>query len=138
MMRRKDLDSGADNGGNAERRRTQRVHIAMSVLVRVKKGNQSFEEGTQTLSVNAHGCKVHLTNRIERDDEVSIVNPKTAEELPCTVISIGQAGGDKLEVGLEFVEPSPLFWRIAFPPSDWDPAERKRAGVPRTPSPPRR
>lgn len=138
MMRAKNSDSGVDTGKNAEKRRTQRVHIAMSVLVRLKKGNQSFEEETQTVSVNAHGCMVHLANRVERDDEVSIINPKTAEELPCMVTFLGQAGGDKLEVGLEFAEPSPLFWRIAFPPSDWDPAERKRASVPRTQNTPRR
>jgi hypothetical protein len=138
MTHAKKSGSGADTGKNVEKRRTQRVSIAMSVLVRVKKGNQTFEEETQTVSVNAHGCMVHLANRVERDDEVSIINPKTAEELPCEVTSIGQAGRDKLEVGLEFVEPSPLFWRIAFPPSDWDPSERKRAEDPRPQNTPRR
>ena len=138
MMHAKKSDSDGNSGKNVEKRRTQRVRIAMSVLVRVKKGSRSFEEVTQTISVNAHGCMVHLANRVERDDEVSIINPKTAEELPCEVTSIGQAGRDKLEVGLEFVEPSPLFWRIAFPPSDWDPAERKRADDPHPQNAPRR
>jgi len=52
------------------------------------------------------------------------VNPKTAEELPSTVTFIGLKEGSKAEVGVEFAEPSPLFWRIAFPPPDWDSAER--------------
>lgn len=109
-----------------ERRRSHRVHIAMPVLVRVKKGGQAFEEKTHTISVNAHGCMVRLSTPVTRTQEISIINTKTAEELPCTVTSIGQRDGERLEVGVEFAEPSPVFWRIAFPPEDWDPSERKR------------
>jgi hypothetical protein len=126
--------------GNAqpERRRTQRVRIAMAVLVRAKSGNHSFEEETQTVSVNAHGCMVRLAARVTRDQHISIVNPKTAEELPCTVTFIGQADAGKMEVGIEFDEPSPRFWRIAFPPTDWDPSERKRAAAPHPSAEPQR
>ena len=118
---------------NAERRRSHRVHIAMPVLVRWKKGTQSFEEQTATISVNAHGCMVRLAAAVARSQELSIINPKTAEELPCTVTFLGPKEGGKTEVGIEFAEPSPVFWRIAFPPENWDPTERKRAGSPRPP-----
>jgi len=74
-----------------------------------------------------------MTNRVARAQQISIVNPKTAEELPCSVNFIGQRDAGKMEVGIEFSEPSPLFWRIAFPPEDWDPSERKRAS--HSPSP---
>jgi hypothetical protein len=112
----------------AERRRSHRVQIAMPVLIRGKKGGQPFEENTYTTSVNAHGCMVRLSTQVTRAQEVSIINPKTAEELPCTVSYIGQRDGGRTEVGVEFTEPSPVFWRIAFPPEDWDPSERKRPG----------
>jgi len=118
---------------NAERRRSHRVQIAMPVLVRWKKGTQSFEEQTATISVNAHGCMVRLAAAVARSQELSIINPKTAEELPCTVTFLGPKEGGKTEVGIEFAEPSPVFWRIAFPPENWDPTERKRAGSPRPP-----
>jgi len=117
----------------SERRRSHRVNIAMPVLVRGKKGTQSFEEDALTISVSAHGCMVRVTNPVARGQEIAIVNKKTAEELPCTVTFLGQRDGGKLEVGVEFAEPSPLFWRIAFPPEDWDPSERKRSGGPRQP-----
>jgi hypothetical protein len=113
--------------GSAERRRTQRVQIAMPVIVRGKTETQSFEEETYTVAVNANGCMVKMTNKLVRAQQIAIVNPKTAEELPCTVSFIGQKDAGKMEVGIEFSEPSPLFWRIAFPPEDWDPSERKRA-----------
>jgi hypothetical protein len=126
----------------ADRRRSHRVNIAMPVLVRGTKGTQSFEESTLTISVSAHGCMVRVANPVARGQEIAIVNKKTAEELPCTVTFIGQKDQGKTEVGVEFAEASPLFWRIAFPPEDWDPSERKRSGTPhqRTgplPKPPR-
>lgn len=110
----------------AERRRTQRVQIAMPVLVRGTIGQKNFEEQALTVSINAHGCMLRLAAQVTRMQEVQIVNPKTAEELPCKVTFLGQRDSGKTEVGIEFTEPSPLFWRIAFPPEDWDPAERKR------------
>ena len=122
--------------GTGERRRSVRVNIAMPVLVRGKKGTQSYEEEAQTISVSAHGCMLRMANQVARGQEIAIVNKKTAEELPCTVTFLGQRDGGKTEVGVEFTEPSPLFWRIAFPPEDWDPAERKRSGTPSQPSGP--
>ena len=110
----------------AERRRSQRVNIAMPVLIRGKRAGQAFEEKAFTISVNAHGCMIRMATPVNRLQEVAIVNVKTAEELPCKVTFLGQKEAGKTEVGLEFSEPSPLFWRIAFPPEDWDPSERKR------------
>ena len=115
----------------AERRRSPRVNIAMPVLVRGKRGTQNFEEPALTISVSAHGCMMRMATPVSRHQEIAIVNTKTAEELPCTVTFLGQKEGGKTEVGVEFAEASPLFWRIAFPPEDWDPSERKRPGGPR-------
>ncbi|HXX43432.1 MAG TPA: PilZ domain-containing protein [Candidatus Acidoferrales bacterium] len=120
----------------AERRRSQRVNIAMPVLVRGKRGGQPFEEQALTISVNAHGCMVRLSTPVTRMQEIAIVNVKTAEELPCKVTFLGQKEGGKTEVGFEFTEPSPVFWRIAFPPEDWDPSERKRPGGSHPPAAP--
>jgi len=122
--------------GASERRRSPRVNIAMPVLVRGKKGAQSFEEEALTISVSAHGCMVRLANSVARGQEIAVVNKKTAEELPCTVTYLGQKDSGKVEVGVEFAEASPLFWRIAFPPEDWDPSERKRSGGSRGPAGP--
>lgn len=120
--------SSADSG---DRRRTHRIQITMPVIVRGSSGGRAFEEETHTVSVNANGCMVRLGAHVTRTQHISIVNPKTAEELPCKVTYIGQRDGTKTEVGLEFSEASPLFWRIAFPPEDWDPSERKRPSAPR-------
>lgn len=116
----------------SDRRRTHRLQITMPVIVRGGTGTHAFQEETRTVSVNANGCMVHLAAQVTRSQHISIINPKTAEELPCKVTYIGQRDGNKTEVGLEFSESSPLFWRIAFPPEDWDPSERKRPSAPHT------
>jgi hypothetical protein len=117
-----------------DRRRTQRVQIAMPVLVRGTHGSHKFEEEALTVSINANGCMLRLAAQVARTQQLSIINPKTAEELPCVVTFLGQKDSGKTEVGIEFSEASPLFWRIAFPPEDWDPSERKRASAPRPPA----
>jgi hypothetical protein len=108
----------------AERRRSHRVYITMPIIIGGK-NNLSFNEETHTASVNAHSCIVQLAEKVVRGQEVAILNPETVEELPCTVIFVGQKESGKAEVGLEFTEPSPLFWRMTFPSEDWDPSERK-------------
>jgi hypothetical protein len=106
-------------------RRTHRVQIAMPILVR----GPNFQETTNTIAVNAHGCLLMLMAKVARDDQLSLVNVKTAEELPARVVSLGKTEDGKTPVGVEFGEPSPLFWRINFPPDDWfTSSERKRPG----------
>jgi hypothetical protein len=115
-------------------RRTQRVHIQMAVIVRGTSKGKPFEEETKTTTVNANGCLVSLDALVARGQQVSIVNSKTVEELTCNVAFISESKGSKTEVGLEFTEPSPLFWRIGFPPEDWsDSTERKRVPLPAKP-----
>jgi hypothetical protein len=109
----------------SEKRRSQRVQLTIPVIVRGDQGSVKFQEETVTIAVSANGGLIRLKAQLSRGQQISIVNPKTAEELPCTVIFLGQKESGKTEVGLEFSEASPLFWRIAFPPTDWDPTERK-------------
>lgn len=132
MAETKNSTSGPPTERAPDQRRSIRLRIAMPVIVRGIIETQAFQEETHTMAVSAHGCMVRLAAPVVRGHEVSIVNPRTAEELPCKIISLGQGNGEKRDVGLEFTEPSPLFWRIAFPPEDWDPAERKLP--PSTPS----
>ena len=103
-------------------RRTQRVQISMPVVVH----GETFHETTNTVAVNAHGCLVLLKARVVRDDQISLINPKTAEELPGRVVFLGKPEEGKIPVGVEFGEPSPLFWRINFPPDDWVTSEERK------------
>src|ERR1700675_2061903 len=120
----------------AERRRSQRVVIAMPVLVRGKTAGKPFEEETNTVSVSATGGLVRLAAAVGRAQEIAVVNPKTPEELPSVVTFVGLKDAGKTEVGVKFGEPSPLFWRIAFPPPDGAAPEHKRPTGLRPPAKP--
>ena len=92
------------------RRRSQRV--LMQVAVRVRGDDtqgKRFEEETSTLAINAHGALVLLQHN------------GTKEEQECHVAFLGPVRSGKAEVGLEFSEARPGFWRVAFPPEDWTP-----------------
>jgi hypothetical protein len=123
----------ADSAGEnyKEKRRSQRVQLTIPIIVRGGQGNARFQEEAQTVAVSANGGLIRLMAQVVRAQQISIVNPKTAEELPCTVSFLGQKESGKTEVGIEFAEASPLFWRVAFPPADWDPTERKLPSAPR-------
>ncbi|MFZ3215347.1 MAG: hypothetical protein WA192_04730 [Candidatus Acidiferrales bacterium] len=127
MTNGKEAPPSAASQPYAKLRRTQRVHIHMAVLVRGTSRGKPFEEQTKTTTVNANGCLVSLATPVARGQQVSVVNSKTVEELLCTVVFISENKGSKADVGLEFTESSPLFWRIGFPPDDWsESVERKR------------
>jgi hypothetical protein len=78
-------------------------------------------EETQTLIVNAHGALIHLALTVEIGQLLKIKNGQTQEQLACRVVHLGPDRTGKREVGVEFEDPSPRFWRIAFPPTDWSP-----------------
>jgi hypothetical protein len=96
----------------------------MQVAVRVR-GNdaqgKSFEEETSTLAINAHGALVLLQARITSGSTVHLQHNVTKEEQECHVAFLGPVRSGKAEVGLEFSEARPSFWRVAFPPEDWSP-----------------
>ena len=125
----------ADQHGSS-RRRTQRVKIAIPITVRIPRANASFyEETTETVVVNAHGCLARLAVPLEQDQQIRIINSKSNEEQDCTVVWIGKFTEGKTEVGFEFSQPAPRFWRIIFPPEDWNPADRKLPTAPPIPQP---
>jgi hypothetical protein len=103
-------------------RRSQRVCLRLPVVVlREGPGTNVASEETLTLIVNAHGALIHLALTVELGQLLVIKNGQTLEQLVCRVVHLGPDRTGKREVGVEFEEPSPRFWRIAFPPGDWTP-----------------
>jgi hypothetical protein len=104
------------------RRRSQRV--LMQVGVRIRGNNAQgapFEEETATLAINAHGALILLHARLTSGSTVHMKHNRTEEEQECHVAFLGPVRDGKSEIGLEFTSPRPAFWRVAFPPEDWNP-----------------
>ncbi|MGC2527251.1 MAG: hypothetical protein WA639_05865 [Candidatus Acidiferrum sp.] len=103
-------------------RRSQRVCLQLPILVlREGPGAIVASEETHTLIVNAHGALIQLSLTVEIGQLLGVKNTQTMEQLACRVVNLGPEQAGKREVGIEFAHPSPRFWRIAFPPSDWTP-----------------
>ena len=118
--------SGRSNGHHA-RRRDLRVHLEMPVCVYgYGPDKEPFLQDTCTLNVGAHGALITLSRIIDPDQKLIVINTRTQEEIECRVAYLSPTERGKTEVGIEFLKPNPRFWRVAFPPEDWNPAERKR------------
>jgi len=116
---------------SATSRRSQRVVIDFPVTV-FGQGvdGKIFAETTTTTTVNAHGALVNMNKEVDTQKPAILGNPKTQMEVQCRVVYRKEIVKGRYEVALEFAKPFPRFWGINFPPEDWNPAERKRAGSP--------
>src|SRR6266852_355679 len=107
-------------GDNNAQRRSQRVMLKVSVVVLAHGAdNKVVSEVTRTVTVNAHGASVMLGLKVSIGQVLMLRNSGTGEEVSCRVVYLSPHQSEKREVGVEFMKPSPGFWRISFPPPDW-------------------
>jgi hypothetical protein len=112
------------------RRRSQRVLMQVSVRIRGENAKGApFEEEAETLAINAHGALILLNARVTSGGKVHMKHNRTEEEQECHVVFLGPVRDGKSEIGLEFSSPRPAFWRIAFPPEDWNPRSAEARNV---------
>jgi hypothetical protein len=95
--------------------------------------SDTLNETTQTRVVNATGGLILLTSTVAIGQKLLLRNINTEEEIQCTVATLLDDTDAKVAVGIVFDRPAPRFWGIAFPPENWDPADRKRPEQSRRP-----
>ena len=102
-------------------RRSQRIDLSVPVVVYRGPGEgPQFYENTQTLVVSAHGALMNLTDIVVPRQRLLVQNPNSGEHQECRVVSVKKERIGPPKVAVEFTRPSPSFWRIAFPPVDWN------------------
>lgn len=103
-------------------RRSQRIELNVPVVVyRVPGDGPQFSENTQTLVVSAHGALVALTQLVVPRQKIRMQNPHSGQNLECRVVSVKKSMLGPPRVAVEFTQPTPSFWQLAFPPADWNP-----------------
>jgi len=50
------------------------------------------------------------------------MHPRSGTKAAARVVRVDNPPGGFTAVGFEFVEPSPRFWPVEFPPEDWEKA----------------
>jgi hypothetical protein len=103
------------------RRRSLRVLLSVAVIIRgTTPDGSAFSEETKTLVVNAHGALIHIGTEVKANQRITMTHKSTDETQECRIVHIGPMNAGKAQVGIEFAKPSPKFWRISFPPEDWN------------------
>lgn len=101
-------------------RRGQRVLLRVPIVVMGETPDGTpFSEEAITLVVNVHGALISLAVKVFAGQKLGVVNLSSGEELAVRSSNVGTTNNGKSEVGAQFVDPAPFFWRISFPPSVW-------------------
>jgi len=101
-------------------RRSQRIDLSVSVVVhRPPKEGPQFSESTKTIVISAHGALLALKGMVARRQRLILQNTGSGEQQECCVVSVNNELTGPPTVAVEFTQPAPSFWRVAFPPSDW-------------------
>jgi len=120
----------------ANQRRSQRVLLSVPLRVSGKRMNGSpFVEHTNTLIVNAHGALILLKEAVHIGQPLTLRNAATGEEEQCTVVDMNDGPNGIPEVGVEFADSNPRFWRVSFPPADWSARSPEAKRYSSSPSP---
>ncbi len=107
-------------GTSPLQRRSRRLLLRVAVEVqRTAANGNSFTEQSATLALNAHGALIVLKPPVADGEELVVKNVKTALSQASRVVYLGDEGTDGIQVGIEFLQPSPQMWGITFPPDDW-------------------
>ncbi len=117
------LDRGASLMPGEERRRSQRVIIRVPLTLEIMMSGQKITVQAHTVAVNIHGAMVLCPRPIDADVEVSIINERTREQAAGRVTRTPRESAEGYLIPLEFTTPSPSFWQISFPPSNWKPSD---------------
>jgi len=104
----------------ANRRRSERVMLQIPIVLMTESvDHEEMKEETHTLVVNAHGGLLKLEMEILAGQPIVLMNPRSGTEVTAHVVRVENPPGGYTAVAFEFDEPSPHFWPVEFPPSDW-------------------
>jgi PilZ domain-containing protein len=98
----------------AERRKDLRhAHEVTLLIYGSNSDRQPFHEESETIDANENGCLLTLENVVARGQRLFLTNTRNQAEQECRVVYIGKRFTGKARVGVEFLKPSPQFWRRA-------------------------
>jgi hypothetical protein len=107
--------------GTDERRRGQRVLLRILASIHVSLQGKATTIDVATLSVNPGGALVLMKQGLPVETRLVLEHKATKERIACKVVRPPRETPEGYHVPLEFDSPSPTFWMIDFPPTDWRP-----------------
>jgi hypothetical protein len=106
-----------------ERRRSQRVIIRIPVTLVLTMSGQQVRVPGHTVAVNIHGAMVQCVRSLDANTQFEILNDRTGERTGARVTRASRESAGGYLIPIEFSKPSPSFWQISFPSTDWKPSD---------------
>jgi hypothetical protein len=106
-----------------ERRRSQRVIIRVPVMLEAVISAEKIKLPGHTVAVNIHGAMVLCSRPLDDGTSLELVNERTRERANARVTRASRESSEGYLIPVEFNTPSPLFWQISFPPTNWKPSD---------------
>ncbi len=117
------LDRGTSQLPGEERRRSQRVIIRVPLSLEMNLRGEKVTVVANTVAVNVHGAMVVCARTFDAETKIEILNERTRERASARVTRTPRESAEGFLIPLEFTSPSPSFWQISFPPSNWKPTD---------------
>ena len=95
------------------KRRAHRVGLNAPVFLYGSLKGEPFSEVSETIDVCANGALVTVRARVFPEQRLLLTNLQTQQDLKCRVVRVDPK---RKAAALEFLDPSPSFWRIDFAP----------------------
>jgi len=116
-------DRGASLLPGEERRRSQRVIIRVPVTLVATIRDQKISVSAHTVAVNIHGAMLLCPRPLDAETQVEIQNERTRERATGRVTRAPRESAEGYLIPVEFSTPTPSFWQITFPPTNWKPSD---------------
>ncbi|HEY6443674.1 MAG TPA: hypothetical protein VIY66_10080 [Candidatus Acidoferrales bacterium] len=101
-------------------RRSARVLLDVPLLIWGESPDQvAFREETFTVTVSAHGALVMLATGVSVGQRVLLRKLTDSVEIGGKIAYKGMPYAGLTQVGIELDQPSPEFWPVSQPPTDW-------------------
>ena len=104
------------NPTQTERRRSQRVHLAIPVEVGWQEDDVHVSEHAETEVLNAYGALLRMEPHLPIPIDVELSKPREGLSTPARVVGFREpTPKGLLGVAVELAVPSQTFWGISFP-----------------------
>jgi hypothetical protein len=95
-----------------DRRRSQRISLALPIFIYAQIRKAPFFEATETINISATGGLMPVSVKIAASEKVILTNMQTDEDSLCRVVrSVGIKNG-KFEIGIELLRAPGNFWSV--------------------------
>ena len=106
---------------NQERKRGQRVLLRIRANIHVALQGKATTLDAATLSVTPQGAVVVMKQNLPVETRLVLEHGSTKQRVDCKVARPSRETAEGFHIPIEFDAPSPGFWKINFPATDWRP-----------------